>query len=1006
LPHPPFAADEETVTGFGDQPGRLRTTEAEGSADLPTVMGRTPDETLAPGATRLSTDSGPTGDRPEKTGPLTTGQAFGSRYHIIRVLGIGGRGAVYQAWDAELGIAVALKVIRPEATGDAAAAREMERRFKQELVLARQVTHKNVVRIHDLGEIDGIKYITMPYLEGSDLASTLREKGKLPLRTALRLVRDIASGLVAAHEAGIVHRDLKPANIMVLSDRAVIMDFGIARSSGGMAPPQAGGSGIPASRIAAFRAAAATMVGTVLGTVEYMAPEQAQGRTVDQRADIYALGLIFSDVLLGKRHTTGHDSSAVAELMRRIEQAPPKVRTVDPSIPETVEQLISGCLAPDPAARFQTSAELVARLDRLDENGLVIPEPRRLTWRLGMAAAALLALMLAVTSLVTQRAVAPVEERAPVSVVIADFDNRSGDPTLDRTLEPMLRRALEGASFISAYDRNGVASVLGVRPPEQLDEGAARELAVKQGVGVVLSGALERRGNGYRVSVKAAETVTGNVITTASGNASNRDQLLGVATELMVAVRRALGESSDSAQIFAMASLSATSLDVVRHYAEAMEAASNGEYAVSLESASRAVELDPKFGIGYQVMAVASRNLGRLQDADKYINEALRYLDGMTERERFSTRGMFYRVTGDYEQCVREYGDLIERFGADVVARNQLALCSSKLRNLSRAVAEMRTVVELLPNRVIFRDNLALYANYAGDFQTGEEQARAVQASHESDVHAGLALAFAQLGHGQIPQAIETYRRLEKINPLGASFATLGLADAAVHDGRFSEAARMLEDGAAADLSSGNPDRAAAKLAALAYARLQQGRHGPAVAAADAALGHSPAVKTRFLAARTFVEAGEIDKARALAAGLGAEFQAEPRALAKIIEGNIALAAGDTRQAVQALTDANALLDTWLGHFELGRAFLAAGQFAQADSEFDRCFKRRGEALSLFLDEEPTYGHFPLVHYYQGRVRENLKNEGFVQSYRAYLEIRGRSSEDPLLKEVSQRAGG
>ena len=147
---------------------------------------------------------------------MAVGQAFGVRYHVIKVLGVGGMGAVYQVWDAELGQGVALKVIRPEAAGDPEAAREMERRFKQELVLARQVTHKNVVRIHDLGEINGIKYITMPYLDGSDLATVLKRDGKLAVPAALSIIRDVVAGLVAAHEAGIVHRDLKPANIMLV----------------------------------------------------------------------------------------------------------------------------------------------------------------------------------------------------------------------------------------------------------------------------------------------------------------------------------------------------------------------------------------------------------------------------------------------------------------------------------------------------------------------------------------------------------------------------------------------------------------------------------------------------------------------------------------------------------------------------------------------------------------------------------------------------------------------
>ncbi len=164
-------------------------------------------------------------------------------------------------------------------------------------------------------------------------------------------------------------------------------------------------------------------------------------------------------------------------------------------------------------------------------------------------------------------------------------------------------------------------------------------------------------------------------------------------------------------------------------------------------------------------------------------------------------------------------------------------------------------------------------------------------------------------------------------------------------------------------------------------------------------------MKIRFLAARIFVEADEIAKARPLIDGLAAEIQAEPQAYAKIVEGNAFLKSGDHRQAIKVLTEANELLDTWIGHFDLGRAHLEAGQLTQADSEFDRCLTRRGEAISLFLDEEPTYGYFPPVYYYQGRVREGLNSTGFAESYRAYLNIRGQSKEDPLLPEVRRRAG-
>jgi len=940
---------------------------------------------------------------PSDHGPLNVGQVFGTRYHIIRLLGVGGMGAVYHAWDEVLQVAVAIKVIRPEVMADPVAAADIERRFKRELLLARKVTHRNVVRIHDIGEIDRIKYITMEYVNGADLATLIRQEGGLTVARTLHIARSVVTGLVAAHTAGVVHRDLKPANIMIdVNDEALIMDFGIARSTAEPAPRSPASDKRPAgSRRSLPKYTDATAVGSIVGTVEYMAPEQAQGLEVDQRADIYAFGLILYDMLAGRRRAQ-LAGSAFSELQARLDQPLPPVGSVVPDVPEALDRIISKCIEPDREKRFQSTAEVAAEFDRLDENGQPIPIAARVSKRMMAAAAALVILLLVGTFVLTRQAVQPPKEHEPVSVLIADFQNGTGDPTFDRTLEPMLKRALEDAGFISAYDHSGIRRVLGVRPPDRLDEAAAREIAVRQGLGVVLSGTIERQGTGFALSVRAAHAVTGNVIASAKGRAANKDQVLGAATRLVTAVRKALGdETSDSEQLFAMASVSATSLEVIRHYAAAREAASNNKLEEARRSYAKAVELDPKFGIGYQALASLSQNLGNLQDAERYIKEALRHLDGMTERERYTTRGSFDFLAGDYQQCVKEFGDLIARYPADVAAHNNLALCLTYLRKMPEALQEMRRVVELLPKQAFFRVNLALYASYASDFQNGEDEVRALQ---EPDARGVLALAFAQLGQGQVTQAIETYQRLGTIDALGASSAASGLADIAAFEGRFSDAVRILQEGTASDLNSRNSDRAAVKFTSLAYAHLSRGQAGPAVAAAEKALANSQAVGVRFLAARTFVEAGELARARPLIAGLAGELQAEPQAYARIVEGQIAFKNGDPRQTIKILTEANGLFDTWIGHFDLGRAYLAFGALPQADAEFDRCIKRRGEALSLFLDEEPTYAYFPTVFYYQGRVREELKTEGFKDRYREYLNIRGKSTEDPLLQEVRRRA--
>ena len=930
-------------------------------------------------------------------GPLQEGEAFGSRYHIIRALGVGGMGAVYQAWDAELGVAVAIKVIRPDALADPEAAAEIQRRFKRELLLARQVTHKNVVRIHDLGEIDGIKYITMTFVDGADLATILKREGRLPVPAVMRTARDVVAGLLAAHKAGVVHRDLKPANIAIeRSGEALIMDFGIARSlsRGSIASVPA-----PAGVRASAAPADATRFGSIVGTVEYMAPEQARGGEVDHRADIYALGLMLYDMLVGRERRAQHTDSAIAELQKRMEQPPPAAKSIVPDIPDALDRLVSRCLEPDPSKRYATTEELAADLARLDDNGKLVPLPRRFTPRTIAAAAVLVAALVGGTWWFT-RTPPPARAHDPLSIVIADFRNGTNDPAFGDVMAQTARRALEGASFISAYDRAKMGSI-GVRPPPTLDDATARGIALKQGFGVVLTGSIQQSNDGYDIGVTASQTVTGNVITTADAHASSKDQVLPTAARLMARVRKALGDTtSESAQLFAMRSLTASSPEAVKYYAAAVEAQAQAKVEDARQNYLKAVAVDPNFGLAYQGLAVTSMNLGRPKEADQYIQQALRHLDTMTDRERFATRGYYDKLIGDNAQCVKEYGDLLARYPADATAHNGRAACFYNLRDMKSAVDELTQAVRMLPNHAGFKTNLALLTALAGDFDGAARQAQALP----QNAFTLQIVAYSQTGRGELAPAAETYAKIGATGPAGASTAAAGLGDLAIYEGRFSDAIRILEQGAAADLTAKNANKAAIKLTSVAYAQLLGGHRSQAIAAADQAIADSPSMPVRFLAGRVYAEAGALDKARAQSASLESELPTQPRAYGRIIEGLIALNDNKPRDATRILDDANGMLDTWLGRFDLGRAYLAAGALPQADAEFDRAISRRGEALTL-MDEGPTFGYFPPVYYYQGRVRQGLNTASFADAYRKYLDIRGKSTEDPLAADARSRAG-
>jgi serine/threonine protein kinase len=970
-----------------------------GDADAETATG---DPQAHPGRGVRWTAAAPGSD-----GPLRVGQQFGTRYIIVRLLGIGGMGAVYQAWDTELSVMVAVKVVRPEVTRDPAAAREIERRFKQELLLARQVTHRNVVRIHDMGEIDGIKYITMPFIEGEDLATVLRKTGRLPMARIMGIARQLASGLAAAHDAGVVHRDLKPANIMLNGEgEAVIMDFGIAHTASdqkaaAIASVRKAGT-LPKSleseltRVATMQLS--TVAGAVVGTVAYMAPEQARGEAVDERTDIYAFGLILYDLLLGRRRV--NDGGAVADLQQRLDHPLPPPRDIEElSVPEPLSRFVTRCIEPDAANRFASTADMTVALERLDDRGKLRPIRRVV----GLPLATVIALALLGLSGAVYWLTRPPVQHENVVVVIADVVNRTGDAAFEHTLEPVMKLALDESTFITAYERSGMRG-FGVQPTGTLTETAAQKVALEQGLGAVVSGAIDRQGAGYVVSVKARRTVTGEELVNEQERASGKDQVLPAATRLMTRVRNALGdEESESAQQFKMASLSATSLDVVRPYAAAMAAASANKFEEALRLALEATRIDRNFGLGYLIAANQSANLGRSADQKKYLQLALAHLDTMTERERYHTRGASNMADNDYKECVRQYGEAIEKYRADIPGRNQLALCLTHLRQMRRAVDVMQEVVRILPSQPLFRDNLALYLNYASDFETAEREARAVPGA---DAYAMLAVAFAQLGQGQRAAAARTYESLAGVRGRGRSFSASGLADVAALEGRFGDAVRILRPAVADDLAAEDIDSAAAKLLAIAAAELSRGRDAAAVAAADEALKYAQDIRTRFLAARTYAEAGRVEKARPLVEALDNEYYEEPRSYAKIVQGVLALKRGDARRAVISLREANQLFDTWIGLFDLGRASLEAGLFAQADAAFDACLNaRRGEALSLFLDEQPSYAYLAPVHYYLGRARQELKSSRFTEPYREYLALRGGSTEDVMLPEVRKRAG-
>ncbi|HEY2233450.1 MAG TPA: protein kinase, partial [Candidatus Angelobacter sp.] len=292
---------------------------------------------------------------------LEVGQVLGGRFEILEMLGIGGMGAVYKAHDRDIDRVIALKCIRPELAKDP----EIAQRFTQELLLARQIAHKNVIRIFDVRDSGGLKFITMEYVEGRDLSSLVESKGKLTIAESVSIVMQICSGLSCAHAEGVVHRDLKPSNIMVEpSGRVVVMDFGLAR----------------ADNIGQM-----TQTGAVIGTYQYMSPEQAKGAKADARSDIFTVGIILYELLTGKSPYAA--DGAMASLLKRTQEAALPASQVDPAVPRQLSGIVAKCLERDVTKRYQTVDDLLSDLKAFNGGSVVLPSAPRISQKVIWAVA-------------------------------------------------------------------------------------------------------------------------------------------------------------------------------------------------------------------------------------------------------------------------------------------------------------------------------------------------------------------------------------------------------------------------------------------------------------------------------------------------------------------------------------------------------------------------------------------------------------------------------------------
>ena len=307
---------------------------------LDDLLSETPRRSAHPAPQGASQNTSATpAETPISLSALGPGSQFGPRYRIESEIGEGGMGKVYKAHDSDLDRTVALKLVRPELARDASSLQ----RFKQELLLASRISHRNILRIHDLGDVGGVKFISMAYIQGMDLHELIAKMGKLQTERVVNIAKQLAGALEAAHAEGVVHRDLKPRNVLItVDDHVYVSDFGLAKS-------------LDAETTAMTRA------GEVLGTPRYMSPEQAESKPADHRSDLYSLGVILYEMATGEVPFTGESSLQV--MFQHVQQAPKDPRLLNPETPEYLAIIILKCLEKDPALRYQSATELLRDLE-------------------------------------------------------------------------------------------------------------------------------------------------------------------------------------------------------------------------------------------------------------------------------------------------------------------------------------------------------------------------------------------------------------------------------------------------------------------------------------------------------------------------------------------------------------------------------------------------------------------------------------------------------------------
>ena len=904
-------------------------------------------------------------------------------------------GEVYLAQDTALDRKVAIKFLPEDMQKDSTA----RMRLLREAKAAASLDHPFICKIFETGEIDNKSYIVMEYVEGKDLRDKLDE-GLLPLRDSLQMALEIAEALEEAHGKGIAHRDLKPANIMLTPQGHVkVMDFGLAKQI------------LPKGEEAITKTltqASLTEQGAIVGTLAYMSPEQARGDEIDERSDIFSLGILLYEMASGNHPFS--KPSAIETLSSILRDPTPAVSVTPKMVNPVLSPILRRALVKEPAGRYQKVADFAVEIRKLLRETIGAPRLLFRKWQMVAGAALIIAMIITGAWFVSRRG--PVSSQEPgsetISVLVANFENQTNDAIFDGILEKALDISLADASFVTIHNRQEalkLATELDPLAGETLNKELAQLVSRRAGVNVVVGGSIEQSDKGYTVNVWALDTVKSESVYEDSINIGTKSEILKAADRFSAKLRSNLGDiSADSVEALTKETFTTTSLEAMKAYALAQELDDQGKEEEALKEYLRAIDHDPNFGRAYSGAANILLNSGRYEEGEAYFEEALKRIDQMTDREKHRDLGLWALYKRDYKKAIDEYSALLKKYPGDYVIHANLAIAYFYARDMPKAVEEGRLDVKYNPQGVHAHNNLSWYALGAGDLETAEKESRTAMELEPGFEKAYITLALTQLAKGELEQAAETYRQLKDLGSYGVTLTAAGLADLAVYEGRLAEAVEILEEGIPFDLENKQGYDAAEKCIMLAHAYLLQEKKELASKAADRAVGIRDDAEIVFSAALVFLNAGQDDKARSLQAELFKKPQPEPRVYAKLIGGEMSRARGDIGNAVNLFHEAKDSIDTWIGHFFLGLAYMDAEDYTAAYSEFETCLKRGGEAASVFFNDIPSYRYLSPVYYYLGRAQEGLGSGAASESYNKFLKVKEKDDgSDSMVKDARRR---